>query len=310
MSIQKFFRKRNIVILILVIAVIVGFVVVKRGKSGPQYDFVAVGRGNIAHEVSVTGSVKPAQSVDLAFEMGGKVNQVLAKVGDKVKTGTRLVALENGVLFAQSLQAQANLEAEQARLDEINKGTRPEEMQYAETAVQNAERVLTDAQTNLTNVQQKADADLKSSYDGALTALQKSVSVGKTALMSLTDLQYQHFLGTSNEENRLANAKSNALLLLLGANDAGKWSVEYIAPLTGGAFGKVQNAVNDSANQTLIDQAVQSTQSALQSVKTALDAVPVTDVVTSAERTTLSTEKTKVISGIRNLTMVQYPYDY
>lgn len=295
---MKFSKKRAIIGLIIILAVIVGFVLVKKGGRETDYEFVIANRGNIIREVSATGTVKAAQTVDLAFESSGKVGQIFIKVGDKIAVGSRLITLENSVLSAQLAQAQANFEAEQARLNELKSGTRPEEIKAAETAVQNADRALKDAEINLTNVRAKADADLSSDYDAALAALQKSVSVGKTALITITDIQYARFWGSGENENRLADAKAAAVSSLLGASGAGRWTSEYITPLKAGAFGRAQSAVNDPNNHNLIDTALQSAAFALQAVKTALDAVPSTDDLTAVQKTNLSAEKINIAAEI------------
>lgn len=300
MNVRKIFRKR-IIIPVVVVAIVVVYIVAKGNGDEQNFDYIIAERSDIAHEVSVTGNVKAAQSVDLAFETSGRVQQVSAKVGDKVAVGMRLLALENGVLSAQLLQAQANLEAEQARLNELKRGTRPEEIQSSQTAVANAERALADDRINYNNVEEKADADLNSDYDAALTALQKAVSIGKTALFTLTEIQYDHFLGSDNDSSYLTDAKADAVLALLGANGAGKWAEEYIAELKGGAFGDVQSAVENPADKILVDTALLNTMSALQSVKDALNTVPIIDELSSTDKTSLSTEKTNIATEITSV---------
>jgi RND family efflux transporter MFP subunit len=118
-------------------------------SKNPTYDFATAEKRDLVQEVSVAGRVKPAESINLAFEKSGRVSHVYADVGDKVGAGEKLVALENAELSAQLLQAEANLEAEQAKLNELKKGVRPEEIQVQETKVINAKIALEDARANL-----------------------------------------------------------------------------------------------------------------------------------------------------------------
>jgi len=115
----------------------------------PDLDFIVAKRGDLVQEVSVTGRVKASESVELAFENGGKISRAYADIGDKVLKGQLLVELENADLTAQLMQAEANTKAQRAKLDELKRGTRPEEIKVQEIKVSNAKISLEDAQKNL-----------------------------------------------------------------------------------------------------------------------------------------------------------------
>src|SRR3990167_1283665 len=254
---MKLFRKGNLIIFII-LAVVGGscfFYFIK--KNPPVYDFAIVKRGDIVQDVSVTGRVKPAQKVDLAFEKSGKISRVYAAIGSLIKTGQLLAILENNDLYAQLAQAEANLEAEKARLAELKNGARPEEIKIAETKVSNSEKNLEDAESNLAEVKNKAVVDLKDDYSGALTSAQTAVNIGKNSLQVLTDVQYNHFNGTAGDDTNVADKKTTAVYLLLGKKDGGKWGQNQISVLTGGAFGSVQYAATNPLEEN-IDKAVRS----------------------------------------------------
>lgn len=144
-----------------------------------KYDFIIVERKTIIQEVSVTGRVQAAQSVDLAFERNGKIALVLARVNDRVAAGQTLVAIGSRELSAELarslayvesaraglLQYQAAVDREQARLDELKQGSREEEIRLAETKVINAQKSLEDARINVQQVTNKAAIDLVNAYD-------------------------------------------------------------------------------------------------------------------------------------------------
>ncbi|HEY4519068.1 MAG: hypothetical protein UU84_C0036G0005 [Candidatus Yanofskybacteria bacterium GW2011_GWC2_41_9] len=91
------FLKKPIVIISLIVLVgvgIGGYAYFGRDNT-PTYDFVVAQKHDLIQEVSVTGRVKPAKSVELAFEKAGKVSRVYADVGNKVGIGQTLVVLEN-----------------------------------------------------------------------------------------------------------------------------------------------------------------------------------------------------------------------
>ncbi|GMQ94902.1 MAG: hypothetical protein BMS9Abin13_012 [Patescibacteria group bacterium] len=158
-------RKKNIQIIIVVsvtlLILVWGFVKFK-GEEIP-HDFIVVEKSELVLEVSVTGRVKPAESVSLSFEKGGKISRVAAGVGERVKAGDTLVVLENGELLAELSEAQAgvesakaalsqyqaSLETQKAKFAELKRGTRPEEIRVQEVKVENAETSLANARKNL-----------------------------------------------------------------------------------------------------------------------------------------------------------------
>ena len=126
------------------------------GTKKSTYDFIRVKKGNIVQEVSVTGKVKALNDVSLAFDKSGRISEILAKVGDHVYVGDALVRLESGDVYANYEQAVANLQAQTAKLDELKKGTRKEELALTGAKVSNAKLALGDAEKNLLNSIQNA----------------------------------------------------------------------------------------------------------------------------------------------------------
>ena len=300
----SFFKKPlGIALIVLLGALGIGIAVYTTKKSKPAYEFIVAEKRDLIQKVSVVGRVRPAESVDLAFEAAGKISQVHVDVADSVKAGQLLVQLENRELSAQLMQVTANLEAEQARLRELQEGTRPEEIQIAETKVLNAQRALEAVAQNLENVRNKADADLQKTYDDGLTATQTAVIMGKTALLTLTDIQYAHFVGNDQDSTTIANAKAQAVAALLGAEDAGRWVTDFLSTLEGGAFGTVQVAI-DNPSHTTTDEALTETLDGLSKVKDALGSVPV-GVLTSTEKTNLGVEKNNITSQLAILSAKQ-----
>jgi len=282
-------------ILIAVVFLAAAGLIFLKGKTGSDYIFVEAKKGTLFQEVSVSGQLKPSQSLDLGFEVSGKVSRIFKQVGDEAFAGQRIIELDSSQLLNQLAQAEANLEAENSRLEELKKGTRIEELEAARNNVLGLEKSLTEAKTNLKAIENKAVADLDNAYSSALTSLQKSVSSSKTSLFTLTDIQYSHYYS----DNDLADAKARAILSLLGANGAGRWTNSAINSLSGGAFGQVQKAISDQS-QDNIDLALSKTEEALQTVKDALNAAPITDLI-STEKTNLSTEKSNILAEISTI---------
>lgn len=155
-SFKKFaFRKRVYIPAILILAGL-GWAAFAGGGSGNE-ELVTVESSTFVQEVSVTGKVVAAQDVDMAFETAGRVSRVSVKVGDTVKAGQVLASVGSGDQYATVLQRQARVDSEVAKLAEIQRGSRAEDISIAATDVEGA-RVTRDQ-----NLQSLVD-QIKDSY--------------------------------------------------------------------------------------------------------------------------------------------------
>jgi len=147
---MKITKKRGYIIGGIVLVIVLGYLFFG-GSKDSLYSYTKVSRGDVVQEVGVTGRVKPSENVSLAFERGGRVTSINVKIGDKVSKGQILMRLDNSELLAGLAGAEANLKAQQAKLDELKKGTRLEEIQIQEGNVANAKVALDDAKKTLIN---------------------------------------------------------------------------------------------------------------------------------------------------------------
>ncbi|MCX6789796.1 MAG: efflux RND transporter periplasmic adaptor subunit [Candidatus Gribaldobacteria bacterium] len=158
--------KKSLIITIIVLVAIVGgsiSFVLLRPKVSP-YEFATVAKQNIIQEVSVTGKVKPAEAVDLAFEKSGKINKIYKEVGQPVSQGEAILSLDSSELQSQLNQAQAQLEIQQINLQTLQKGARSEEISVLQTRLSNAQKALVDTQN-------KATSDLANLYNNVTDIL-------------------------------------------------------------------------------------------------------------------------------------------
>ena len=107
----KFLKKPiGIISTILILGLAVGGYFYFGGEEKPIFDVVVAKRSNLIQEVSVTGRVKPAKSVELAFEKSGKVSAVYANVGKQVSAGQILLTLDTNDLQIKLNNQQLALE--------------------------------------------------------------------------------------------------------------------------------------------------------------------------------------------------------
>lgn len=140
----------------LIIIIATGAYIFSRGGKLPNYEFTIAKRGDIIQEVDVTGKIKPEQNIDLAFEKSGKVVFIGFKVNDKVAAGQIIARLNNSDIFAQYNQAlasvesaralelnyAASLDSQKAKLEEIKKGTRIEDIEVKRAELENSKQTL------------------------------------------------------------------------------------------------------------------------------------------------------------------------
>ncbi|MEN9649673.1 MAG: hypothetical protein RL094_640 [Candidatus Parcubacteria bacterium] len=129
------------------------------GSSSSATNIVTVTPKEFVQEVAVTGKVVSAQDVSLGFETSGRIAQVKVKVGEKVASGQVLAYVANGDYAAAVSQRQAIVDSEQARLDELERGSRPEDLTLAQSDVDSATISL--EQSKRTIVDEIKDAYVK-----------------------------------------------------------------------------------------------------------------------------------------------------
>jgi len=79
-----------------------------------ETEFAAVEQGSLIDSISTVGSVRAQSDVTLAFEVAGRVSQVLVAEGQQVKQGETLAQMDDANLRLQVRSAQAALDIAQA----------------------------------------------------------------------------------------------------------------------------------------------------------------------------------------------------
>src|SRR3989344_9267520 len=167
-------------------------------EKAPAYETISAKLGNIVQEIDVTGKIIPLDKVELAFEKGGRIVKINADVGDAVSRGEILAELDNSELLADLAQKESQVKAEEARLEELKRGSRPEELKILEVKVENAEVLLEDAKKNAVDKIQdsytKSDDAIRnkidSLYSNSRTKSPTLVVYDPSAYQSRQELEY------------------------------------------------------------------------------------------------------------------------
>jgi multidrug efflux pump subunit AcrA (membrane-fusion protein) len=135
----------------------------------PTESYISPTQGPLAQEVDMTGTVKAADTLDLSFESGGRIAYISGIVGTHVDAGSTLAALSTADLKASLEQAQAALQMQQAKLDGIKVGTRPESIAVAQAGVSAAQTALSQAKQSVVQAAQDAYVKSDDARDGKRT---------------------------------------------------------------------------------------------------------------------------------------------
>jgi HlyD family secretion protein len=104
--------------------------------------------------LSATGYIIPHHKINVNSKVTGRVAWIGVEKGDKVKEGQVLVRLENDEFRAQYSQATGSAQAAQAYLEELEHGSRPEEIQQAQHNLDEIQATLADDKSTLDRTHQ------------------------------------------------------------------------------------------------------------------------------------------------------------
>jgi RND family efflux transporter MFP subunit len=138
-------KKQFIWVGIGVVIVAGGFFIFSSKKSATIPNTTTVKRGDVIQEVSVTGRVKSTSEVDLGFEKSGRVAGIYARVGEHVEAGKLLAEVE-------SSSATGSLMESEARLSELKRGSRPEELAVKKAELAKYTQDLDNAYSGITDI--------------------------------------------------------------------------------------------------------------------------------------------------------------
>jgi HlyD family secretion protein len=112
--------------------------------------------------LTATGYIVAHHTINVNSKVTGRLEWIGVEKGDKVKEGQVLVRLENQEFRAASEQAKGAVDNARAYLDELQHGSRPEEIQQAQHNLDEARATLTNDKLTLDRTKQLASAGVVS----------------------------------------------------------------------------------------------------------------------------------------------------
>jgi HlyD family secretion protein len=181
--------------------------------------------------LTASGYVVAHHKIAVGAKVMGRVAWIGVEKGDLVQAGQVLVRLENNEFTAQVNQAKANLAAAQARLDQLQSGSRPQEKLKDKAAVIQAEANLKTAEADYqrastlyrSGVASKAELDHATAQRDTAAALLESARQSS----AMTDI------GPRHEEIRAAAAQVQQMKAALDYAQTQLAATEIKAPVAG-----------------------------------------------------------------------------
>jgi len=272
--------KTKKILLIIGAAVVIFFITYNVFLKKEEVDFTLVNaiRGDVVQEVSESGQVQQGEEINLNFKTAGTIEWVYVKVGQEVLPGSALAKLETDQLNIELNENKYALKVAEAKLNQILAGNSPEEIQAAQTDVDNAQTALEDARAKLTE-------DVNQAYDDALNTLDNAYLKGVGAFNTVRTIQTTYFYGNDQESTTVKNAKTNI------END----------------LAQIKNYLGTTTDTALIQSKIllSDIYGSLSTVRDMTEASSYQDIVSAANKTSLNTDRINVNTVITNITDAQ-----
>jgi HlyD family secretion protein len=175
----------------------VGYLMISNSTSkDPRYRTDKVSRGNILVQVRATGLINPVQTVDVGSQVSGLISKLYVDFNTKVKKGQVIAEIDPTFLKASVKEAEANLEHNQAQVNEAKRALTRATALFQKDLVSQADldAATTTYESDLAQLKQTQAAldrarvnllyaTIRSPIDGVV--ISRDVDVGQTVAASL-----------------------------------------------------------------------------------------------------------------------------
>lgn len=273
------------VIVLIIVLVCTGFTSSKNVTS--LYETIKVKRGDLIQTVDVTGKIKSENNLSLYFESSGIIDKIYVAEGEEVKRGDVLAKLNLDNLNSLVKQAEANLIQKQAGVSEEQINVSLKQISASEVAYKKAE-------SNLENVKNLAQENLKNKYASALDLLDDIYIKLFNVLKFSEDLRDTYFLGLSQEDIAV---KNEIKYKIKDPVNEAKNSLN---------IAKSTKSISDTDNAlSKMDSSVRSTIDALLFIKNISENVVYKNVISSSFKSALDQNKSTISNSQISLTSFQ-----
>jgi HlyD family secretion protein len=205
--------------------------------GGGAYWYFRIYEPAHADKLQLMGNVEVRQ-VNLGFKVGGRIDRLAVDEGDTVAAGALLASLDKRYFEDAIRGAEAEVARQQAALDRLEHGTRPEEIDQARAAVAEHDAMVENARIvfrRQSELKQKGVAS-QQAYDDAAATLRQAEAQLRSAEKALTLAE----IGPRAEDIAEARAALQAAQAALIQAQRDREDAELIAPSAGTVLSRVR----------------------------------------------------------------------
>jgi HlyD family secretion protein len=177
--------------------VVAGWLWMRRGKNGTQYQTAEVARGDLTQTVTATGQLNPVVNVQVGSQISGMIHKLFVDFNSPVKEGQVIAQIDPATYQANLAQTEADLASARAALELAQvKANRARELREEQLIPQSdLDQALADLHQSEAAVKQKEAAVQKVKVDLARCTIyspvdgiviDRKVDVGQTVAASLS----------------------------------------------------------------------------------------------------------------------------
>jgi RND family efflux transporter MFP subunit len=134
-------RSKSILTGLAVVSIVLVIVAVRFAMPAPKVEVVRPASRDVVEVVVATGRVRALLQSEVGSETGGVVEEVLVREGDRVQAGQVVARLQRDELLEQLNAARAAVETATRELQQVSRGSLPEEIARARAELEQAEQV-------------------------------------------------------------------------------------------------------------------------------------------------------------------------
>jgi multidrug resistance efflux pump len=236
-------KKLRWVILIALIAV--GGLILYRGWASNQKRSASqrLGRGEIPVQISTVvhqnlryslvanGDIAPLMQVDLYPKVSGYLEKISVQIGDSVRQGQVIAQIDRGEFVQKVREVEAKVAQAKASADEIEAGTRSEDVRQAEEAVKQAQSRFENAKMHRERMEALYQKQIisKKDFDNADT----ECTVCEAQLSSSQERLKQLKEGARREVREGSRAKLKEMEAILAQEQIRLQNTQIVAPFSG-----------------------------------------------------------------------------
>jgi len=285
--------KKIIISIIIILVLVFGAYQFFFKKEKPKFTVADVVRGTINQEISETGQIQKGDKINISFKNPGRIESISAKVGDQVKKGDVLAKLDTSDIKIQLQEARANFSLYQAQSNKLLAGASAEQIKAARTAVSNAEAAFQNAKQNFINITAKAEDNLNSDYEDALSALSDAYLKAYNAQSAAYLIQRNYFTGNDQESTNVKE-KRNSI-----ETSVSKIKYYFDDIQTGPSKDKTELYLSQIKNE------LSNVSSYLKIIREICDESGYFSLVSSTDKSSLDTHRLNIITVISNIANAQ-----